>query len=48
MSLNARRPPSGCQKRKAKNIRLAETNKLRGSLDKFCKIAKTTHVNTGR
>lgn len=43
----SRRPPSGCQKRKAKNIRLAETNKLRGSLDKFCKIAKTTHVNTG-
>ncbi|XP_060864330.1 uncharacterized protein LOC132940629 [Metopolophium dirhodum] len=44
MSLNAR--PSGAQKRKAKNIRLAETNKLRRSLDKFCKIAKTTHVNT--
>jgi len=46
MSLNAR--PSGAQKRKAKNIRLAETNKLRGSLDKFYKIPKTTQcVNTG-
>lgn len=46
MSLNAR--PSGAQKRKARNIRLVEFNKLRGSLDKFCsKIAKNTHVNTG-
>lgn len=46
MSQNAR--PSGAQKRKAKNIRLAEFNKLRGSLDKFCTpILKTTIANSG-
>lgn len=40
--------PSGAQKRKAKNFRLAESKKLCGSLDKFCTlVTKTTHVKTG-
>jgi len=46
MSLNDRF--SGTQKRKAKNIRLAEYNKLCGLLDKYYTIIeKTALINTG-